>query len=88
MLANASLVRHHTARSTLNYAILLLGRRLGALATSIVRLNLSWVGLPVRQTVIPLFRHDLADQGERTAWTNILVARRTFNYQTAESVDT
>ena len=47
-------------------------------ATSIIGLILSWVGLPVQQTLIPLFRHDLAQRGERAAWANISVLFNTL----------
>ena len=43
------------------------------IATTIVGLILLWVGLPIRQTLIPMFRHDLAKRGERAAWANASV---------------
>jgi putative peptidoglycan lipid II flippase len=43
------------------------------IATTIAGLILLWVGLPIRQTLIPMFRHDLAKRGEGTAWANTSV---------------
>jgi putative peptidoglycan lipid II flippase len=40
-------------------------------ATTVAGLILLWVGLPIRQTVVPMFRHDLAKRGESAAWTNV-----------------
>ena len=40
------------------------------MATTIAGLIVLWVGLPIRQTVIPMFRHDLAQRGEPFAWAN------------------
>ena len=47
-------------------------------ATSIIGLIISLVGLPVQQALIPLFRHDLAQRGERAAWANISVLFNTL----------
>jgi len=43
------------------------------IAMTIVGLVILWVGLPIRQTLIPMFRHDLAKRGERAAWANASV---------------
>jgi putative peptidoglycan lipid II flippase len=40
-------------------------------ALAVATLLASWVGLPIRQTVIPMFRHDLAQLGERAAWKHL-----------------
>jgi putative peptidoglycan lipid II flippase len=40
-------------------------------ATTVAGLILLWVGLPIRQTVVPMFRHDLAKRGESAAWGNV-----------------
>ena len=42
-------------------------------ATTVVGLILLWVGLPIRQTLIPMFRYDLTQRGERAAWANTSV---------------
>lgn len=42
-------------------------------ATTLVGLILLWVGLPVRQTLIPMFRHDMTQRGERVAWAHTSV---------------
>lgn len=42
-------------------------------AMTIVGLILLWVGLPVRQTLLPMFRYDLTQRGEAVAWTNVSV---------------
>lgn len=42
-------------------------------ATTIVGLILLWVSLPIRQVVIPMFRYDLAQQGEKVAWANFSI---------------
>jgi putative peptidoglycan lipid II flippase len=43
------------------------------IAISVTGLIMLWVRLPVRETVIPIFRHDLARLGERRAWANASV---------------
>jgi putative peptidoglycan lipid II flippase len=30
-----------------------------------------WIDLPINQTVLPIFRHDLAKRGEHVAWSNL-----------------
>lgn len=39
-------------------------------ATTVSGLVLLWVTLPINLVVIPMFRHDLAREGERVAWAN------------------
>jgi putative peptidoglycan lipid II flippase len=39
-------------------------------ATTVVGLVLLWVTLPIGQTLIPIFRHDLSRHGEAVAWRN------------------
>jgi putative peptidoglycan lipid II flippase len=39
-------------------------------ATAVVGIILVWVALPINQTLIPMFRYDLAQRGEKTAWDN------------------
>jgi putative peptidoglycan lipid II flippase len=46
-------------------------RYLAALAIAwLVRM---WVSLPIKQTVIPMFRHDIAQRGETAAWARMSV---------------
>jgi putative peptidoglycan lipid II flippase len=47
-------------------------------AVSVVGLIMLWVRLPVRETLIPLFRHNLARHGERSAWSNASVLLNNF----------
>lgn len=47
-------------------------------AASVVGLIMLWVRLPVRETVIPLFRHTLARRGEQAAWSNVSVLLNNF----------
>jgi putative peptidoglycan lipid II flippase len=47
-------------------------------ATSIVGLILLWIGLPVHQTLMPMFRHDLAQRGEQAAWKNFSILINTL----------
>lgn len=47
-------------------------------ATTIVGLILLWIGLPVHQTLVPMFRHDLAQRGERAAWANFSILINTL----------
>jgi putative peptidoglycan lipid II flippase len=47
-------------------------------AASVVGLIMLWVRLPVRETVIPLFRHALARRGEQAAWSNVSVLLNNF----------
>jgi putative peptidoglycan lipid II flippase len=47
-------------------------------AISVVGLIMLWVRLPVRETLIPLFRYDLARRGEQTAWRNASVLLNNF----------
>lgn len=42
-------------------------------ATTFVGLILLWVRLPIRETLIPMFRYDMAQRGERAAWANVSV---------------
>lgn len=42
-------------------------------AFSIATLIGAWIQLPIKQTIIPMFRHDLAQRGERAAWRNLSV---------------
>jgi putative peptidoglycan lipid II flippase len=42
-------------------------------AFSIAALIRAFVQLPIKQTVIPMFRHDLAQRGEPAAWANLSV---------------
>jgi putative peptidoglycan lipid II flippase len=42
-------------------------------AVSIVGLVALWFRLPIRQTLIPMFRYDLTLSGERKAWTNFSI---------------
>jgi putative peptidoglycan lipid II flippase len=39
-------------------------------AGTIIGLLITWVSLPINQTLIPMFRHCLAREGERAAWAN------------------
>ncbi len=39
-------------------------------ALGIIDLVQVWISLPIRQVLIPMFRHDLAQRGEQAAWTN------------------
>jgi putative peptidoglycan lipid II flippase len=48
------------------------------IATTIVGLILVWIGLPVQQTIVPMFRHSLARQGERAAWSSLSVLINTL----------
>ena len=47
-------------------------------ATTVVGLMLIWVGLPIRQTLIPMFRHELARRGEQAAWASLSVLLNTL----------
>jgi putative peptidoglycan lipid II flippase len=47
-------------------------------ATTVVGLILLWIGLPIRQTLIPMFRHELARRGEQAAWGSIAVLLNTL----------
>ncbi|MGH7962805.1 MAG: lipid II flippase MurJ, partial [Candidatus Binatia bacterium] len=42
-------------------------------AITVVGLILLWLELPISQVIIPMFRYDLARQGEQGAWANISV---------------
>ncbi len=42
-------------------------------AFAIAMLISAWIQLPIKQTIIPMFRHDLAQRGERAAWANLSV---------------
>jgi putative peptidoglycan lipid II flippase len=42
-------------------------------ASAVVGLIIIWVRLPIRQTIIPMFRHDLAQRGEQVAWANFSI---------------
>lgn len=46
-------------------------------AFSIAALVRALVQLPIKQTVIPMFRHDLAQRGEQAAWANLSVVLNT-----------
>jgi putative peptidoglycan lipid II flippase len=48
------------------------------IATTIVGLILVWIGLPVQQTIVPMFRHSLAKEGERAAWGSLSVLINTL----------
>jgi len=48
-------------------------------ALTMVGLIQLWVSLPINQVLMPMFRHDLARQGERTAWANISVLFNNFS---------
>ncbi|MGH7858385.1 MAG: murein biosynthesis integral membrane protein MurJ [Candidatus Binatia bacterium] len=43
------------------------------MALVVLSLITMWVTLPIMQVVIPMFRYDLARQGEREAWQNVSV---------------
>jgi putative peptidoglycan lipid II flippase len=47
-------------------------------ALSIAALIRAFVQLPIKQTVIPMFRHDLAQRGEPAAWANLSVVLNTL----------
>lgn len=40
-------------------------------ATSVVGLVQLWLIFPIRQVILPMFRHDLARYGEQAAWSNM-----------------
>ncbi|MGH7960704.1 MAG: lipid II flippase MurJ, partial [Candidatus Binatia bacterium] len=42
-------------------------------ATTVIGLILLWVTLPTKQLVIPVFRHNLARQGEPAAWEQVSI---------------
>lgn len=42
-------------------------------ATAVVGLIMLWIRLPINQTLIPMFRYDLARRGEEAAWANFSV---------------
>jgi putative peptidoglycan lipid II flippase len=48
------------------------------IAISVVGVILLWVRLPVRETLIPLFRHDLVRRGEQVAWRNASIMLNNF----------
>lgn len=47
-------------------------------AMAVVGLILTWVSLPINQTIIPMFRYDLSRQGERIAWANASILFNNF----------
>jgi putative peptidoglycan lipid II flippase len=47
-------------------------------AISVTGLIMLWVRLPVRETLIPLFRYDFVRRGERAAWANASVLLNNF----------
>ncbi|MBI3796734.1 MAG: murein biosynthesis integral membrane protein MurJ [Deltaproteobacteria bacterium] len=42
-------------------------------AMTVIALIQLWFSLPIRQVILPMFRYDLAQQGEREAWANISI---------------
>jgi putative peptidoglycan lipid II flippase len=42
-------------------------------AVAIFTIIRTWISHPIEQTIIPMFRHDLANYGEKESWSNISV---------------
>ncbi|HEX2228737.1 MAG TPA: murein biosynthesis integral membrane protein MurJ [Candidatus Binatia bacterium] len=43
------------------------------IAIAIFGIIRAWISHPIDQTIIPMFRHDLAKQGEKESWANVSV---------------